>query len=78
MRQVAAAGTAARTRGVPYPSDDFNIGGTRSVVGGDGIDNSYDVSLYHADVVDMAIFLGHLEEVLNKVHDVGSGVHVSL
>lgn len=69
---------AASTRGVAYPSDDLDVGRTRAVVGSDGVDNSYDVSLYHADVVDMAVLLSHLEEVLDEVHDVGSGVHVSL
>lgn len=26
----------------------------------------------------MAVLLGHFEEVLNKVHDIGPSVHVSL
>lgn len=63
---------------VAYPPDDLYVSRTRAVVGGDSVDHPYDVPLYHADIVDMAVLLGHLEEVLNEIHDVGASVHVIL
>jgi hypothetical protein len=61
-----------------YLANHLNIGSTRSILGADGINNSNDVSLHHADVVVAALLVGHLEKVLNKIHDIGTGVHVIL
>lgn len=59
-------------------SDDFDISRARTIIRGNSVDNSYYVALDHAYVVDVAVFLCHLQKMLNEVHDVGASVHVIL
>lgn len=60
------------------PPDDLDVRGTRSIVRGDSIDDSDDVALYHPDVVDVAVLLCELQEVLDEVHYIGASIHVIL
>lgn len=60
------------------PSDHLDVGRPRAVIRGNSVDDSNYVALYKPYIVDVAVFLRHLQEVLDKVHDVGAGVHVIL
>lgn len=57
---------------------DLNIGSAGTVVGRNRVYDTDDVALDHAHVLPVAFFVRHVEEVFNKVHYVGSGVHVVL
>ncbi|GKT88103.1 hypothetical protein Ct61P_05953 [Colletotrichum tofieldiae] len=61
-----------------HSSHDLDIGGARSVIGSDGVNDANDVALHHANVVDVLLLLGHLQEMLDEVHDVGASVHIVL
>lgn len=61
-----------------YPSHNFHVGCTRPIVGRYGIDDSYYVSLDHSYVVVVTVLLCHLQEMFQKVHDIGARVHVIL
>lgn len=70
-----------RGRGIregAHSSDDFDVGGARPIIGGDGIDDADDVALHHADIVHVLVLLGHLKEMLNEVHNVGARIHIVL
>lgn len=63
---------------VTNSSDYLDVSSSGAIIWGDGIDDSYYVALYHAYVIDVAVLLCQLQEVLDEVHDVGAGVHVIL
>lgn len=62
-------------RGGAYPSNDFDVGGARAVTRRYGVDDAVYVALHHAHKVEVVLALGHVAEVFDKVHDVGSVVH---
>jgi hypothetical protein len=61
-----------------YLSYYFDIGGTGTIIGSNSVYDPDDISLHEPDVVGMAIALCQVKKVLNKVHDIGTSVHVIL
>jgi len=56
-------------------SDDLNVRSSRTVFGGGGVDDTEDVALHHADIIEVVFTGGHVAEVLDEIHDVGAVVH---
>lgn len=58
-----------------YPSNDFYVCGAGTVAGCDGVYDSENVSLHHANEVEVVFTLGYLAKVLNEIHNVCPVVH---
>jgi hypothetical protein len=63
------------TKEVTHAAHDFDIGGAGPITRRNGVNDPEDIALHHADVVWLVVALGHVTQVLDEVHNVGTGVH---
>lgn len=59
-------------------SNHLDISSTGSIIRGNGINDTDDITLHHPNVVGMAVALCHVQKVFDEIHDVGASVHVIL
>ena len=58
-----------------YPSDDLDVGGSRSIAGSNSVHDHQDILLHHSDKIQVIFSLGHVAEMLDEVHDIRPVVH---
>lgn len=67
-------GRGGEVRGKTDLPHNLDISRPRPVIRRHGIDHPNNVPLHHADVILLSVLVGHIEKVLDEVHDVGSHV----
>ena len=58
-----------------YPPHNFDVRGAGTIAGCDCVYYSENVSLHHADEVEVPFALGYFAQVLDKIHNVCPVVH---